>query len=46
MLQRLYRKKDRKKTERLQRAATKMVPSMRDLSYEERLTILVNTAER
>ena len=32
-----YRKKDIDKLERMQRRATKMVPGMRDLSYESRL---------
>ena len=35
-----HKKKDIKKLERLQRAATKMAPSLRDLSYEERLSRL------
>ena len=32
-----YRKKDRDKLERIQRRATKMIPELRDLSYESRL---------
>ena len=32
-----YRKKDIGKLERLQRRATKMIPELRDLSYENRL---------
>ena len=32
-----HKKKDVRKLERIQRAATKMVPTLRDLSYEERL---------
>ena len=32
-----YKKKDIQKIERIQRAATKLVPSLRDLSYGERL---------
>ena len=31
-------KKDMRKIERIQRTATKMVPELRDLTYEERLT--------
>ena len=34
---RLYRKKDIDKLERIQRRATKMIPELRDLSYESRL---------
>ena len=33
----LYRKKDIDKLERIQRRATKMIPELRDLSYESRL---------
>ena len=33
-----YEKKNIKKTERIQRAAIKMAPSLRDLSYDERLS--------
>ena len=33
---RLYRKKDIDKLERIQRRATKMIPQLRDLSYESR----------
>ena len=32
-----YRKKDSDKLERIQRRATKMIPELRDLSYESRL---------
>ena len=32
-----YRKKDIDTLERIQRRATKMIPELRDLSYEERL---------
>ena len=32
-----YRKKDIDKLERIQRRATKMIPELRDLSYESRL---------
>ena len=32
-----YRKKDTDTLERIQRRATKMIPELRDLSYEERL---------
>ena len=32
-----YRKKDIDKLERIQRVATKMIPELRDLSYESRL---------
>ena len=32
-----YRKKDIDMLERIQRRATKMIPELRDLSYEERL---------
>ena len=32
-----YRKKDINKIERIQRRATKMIPELRDLSYESRL---------
>ena len=32
-----HNKKDIRKIERIQRAATKMVPSLRDLSYDDRL---------
>ena len=32
-----YRKKDIAKLERMQRRATKMIPELRDLSYESRL---------
>ena len=32
-----HKKKDIKKLERLQRAVTKMAPSLKNLSYEERL---------
>ena len=32
-----HKKKDVRKLERIQRVATKMVPTLRDLSYEERL---------
>ena len=35
---RLYRKKDIDKLERIQRRATKMIPELRDLSYESRLS--------
>ena len=33
-----YRKKDIDTLERIQRTVTKMIPELRDLSYEERLT--------
>ena len=33
-----YRKKDIDTLQRIQRSATKMIPELRDLSYEERLT--------
>ena len=35
-----YRKKDTDKLERIQRRAAKMIPELRDLSYESRLTTL------
>ena len=35
-----HKKKDIKKLERLQRAAIKMAPSLRNLAYEERLSRL------
>ena len=35
-----YHQKDKKKIERIQRAATRWVPEFRDLSYEERLQAL------
>ena len=35
-----YKKKDIRKIERIQRAATKMAPSLRDLPYGERLSRL------
>ena len=35
-----HKKKDIKKIERIQIAATKMAPRLRDLSYEERLSKL------
>ena len=34
-----YRKKDVDTLERIQRRATKMIPELKDLSYEERLNI-------
>ena len=36
-IQASYRKKDKDKLERIQRRATKMIPELRDLSYESRL---------
>ena len=37
LARRPYRKKDIDKLERIQRTATKMIPELRDLSYESRL---------
>ena len=42
-----YMKKDKEKLERVQRAATKIVPELRDLPYEERLRRMqITTLER
>ena len=40
-----YRKKDKDKLERIQRRATKIIPELRDLNYENRLFQCLTTLE-